>query len=241
MSDGHQPRIFAFVFARGGSKGIVGKNLRVIGGRSLLGHSIATARACPRVERVIVSTDSEVLAVEALRCGAEVPFMRPANLASDESPEWLAWQHAIRTVQEDPQFGPFDYFLSLPATAPLRATRDVEACLELLSTTDSDIVVTVSEARRHPAFNMLRIDDNGLASVYHPLGNTITRRQDAPAAWDMATVAYAARADWILRSDGMWKGRMRAVVVPAERAIDIDTELDLAIAGFLMERRTLNP
>ena len=194
MSDSAAARVFAFIFVRGGSKGLPGKNLRKLGDRSLLAHSIAVARACRHIERTIVSTDDEDLAHEAEQHGAEVPFIRPASLAQDNSPEWLAWQHAIRAVESDPKFGPFQCFVSVPATAPLRAVQDVEACIDLLLGTDSDVVVTASKARHHPAFNMLRLDERGVASVYAPLDSVLSTRQSAPPAYDMTTVAYAAPA-----------------------------------------------
>ena len=237
MSDSAAARVFAFIFVRGGSKGLPGKNLRKLGDRSLLAHSIAVARACRHIERTIVSTDDEDLAHEAEQHGAEVPFIRPASLAQDNSPEWLAWQHAIRAVESDPKFGPFQCFVSVPATAPLRAVQDVEACIDLLLGTDSDVVVTASKARHHPAFNMLRLDERGVASVYAPLDSVLSTRQSAPPAYDMTTVAYAARPSWILRARNLWDGTMRAVVVPHERAVDIDDEFDLQFAEYLMQRR----
>ncbi|MFZ4594681.1 MAG: cytidylyltransferase domain-containing protein [Verrucomicrobiaceae bacterium] len=230
-------RVFAFIFVRGGSKGVPGKNLRRVGGRSLLARAIDVALACPRIEKVIVSTDDEALAAEARAYGALVPFVRPEHLAQDDSPELLAWKHAVCAVREDATLGAFEFFLSLPATSPLRSVEDVNACLDVIIQSDADLVITVTAAHRHPSFNMVKLNDEGLASVYLPPGTEIAQRQSAPVAWDMATVAYAARADWLLKSRGLWDGKVRAVVVPTERAIDIDTELDLEMAEFFNQRQ----
>src|SRR5690349_10660690 len=119
--------VIAFIFARGGSKGIPRKNLRTLGGRPLLAWSIETAAACPEIDRVIVSTDDAEIAEVGRAHGAETPFMRPADLATDTSPEWLSWQHAIRTVRS--QSGPFDLFVSVPTTSPLRRPEDISAAI----------------------------------------------------------------------------------------------------------------
>jgi len=119
----------AFVFARGGSKGLPGKNLRLLAGRPLLAWSIGHAREVGRIRRVIVSTDSEEIAAVARAHGAEVPFMRPAVLAGDRSPEWHAWRHALEFLREDEGELP-EAMVSVPTTAPLRHSSDIERCLD---------------------------------------------------------------------------------------------------------------
>jgi CMP-N-acetylneuraminic acid synthetase len=122
-------KVCVFIFARGGSKGVPGKNIKLLGGKPLIAHSIELAKKCPSVSRVIVSTDSEEIASVARAHGAEVPFLRPKNLADDNSPEWLAWQHAVLEINKDYAF---DYFVSLPTTSPFRAVEDVEKALEMI-------------------------------------------------------------------------------------------------------------
>ena len=229
--------VYAFIFARGGSKGVPGKNIRQVGGKPLIAHAIACAQASPCVSRIIVSTDDADIAAVARQYGAETPFMRPAHLATDTSPEWAAWRHALESLGCTPSHSPFDVFLSVPATAPLRQPEDLEACARLLLDTDADIVVTVSEARRHPSFNMVRMDPNGSASLASPLPGGIARRQDVPPLFDMTTVAYAARPTFILKANSLFEGKARAVRVPQERALDIDSEYDLAIADYFLTKR----
>ncbi len=204
-------QVCAFIFARGGSKGVPGKNIRLLGGKPLIAHAIELGKKCRSVDRVIVSTDSEDIARVARDHGAEVPFLRPAELAGDKAPEWLAWQHAIRKVRETGIR--CDTFLSLPATSPLRAMEDVANCLTELERGGHDIVMTVKEASRNPYFNMVTMDASRRARLVCGDGR-IQNRQEAPAVYDVTTVAYAARADFILNSKGMFDGRAGAVVVP---------------------------
>lgn len=231
--------VVAFIFARGGSKGVPRKNIRPLGGKPLIAHAIEAARAAERITEVVVSTEDPEIAEVARHYGAEVPFMRPESLARDDSPEWLAWRHAIETWQA---LGgrTLDAFVSVPPTSPFRQPGDIDACVDALMRTDAEIVLTVSPAARNPYFNMVRLDADGYAHL--PMtGERITRRQDAPPLFDITTVAYAARPPFVLTRQGLFEGRVRTVVVPPERALDIDTELDLKFAEFLLANRELMP
>ena len=227
------PKVFAFIFARGGSKGIPRKNLHLLAGKPLLVHAIDTARASRHIARIFVSTDDTEIAAVARDHGAEVPALRPAELATDTAPEWLAWRHAIRELAPEP----FDVFVTLPPTAPLRAVADVDACIDLLLAGDCDLVITAAEAHRNPYYNMITRAADGTAQLVIPPKGEVSRRQDAPAVYDMTTVAYAARPDFILDHDGLFAGRTKAVIVPTERSLDIDTPLDFGLAEFLLARR----
>lgn len=229
----------AFIFARGGSKGLPGKNIRPLGGKPLIAWSIEQARAVKRIDRVIVSTDSEEIAAVARDFGAEVPFMRPAELARDESPEWLAWRHALGFLEKEQGMLP-EVMLSVPATAPLRLPIDLENCLDEYSKGDADMVITVSDAHRNPWFNMVKENPDGTVGLVMPPEVGITRRQDAPVVFDMATVAYVAHPQFIMQQMGTFSGRVRAVKVPLERAIDIDNLYDFELAEFLLNRRGVN-
>jgi N-acylneuraminate cytidylyltransferase len=232
-ANGSQHSVYAFVFARGGSKGVPGKNLRKLAGTSLIARAIACAQATQHADRVLVSTDSEAIADVARRAGAEIPFLRPAHLAADESPEWLAWRHALEFLAASGDAP--DIFLSAPATAPLRQSGDLDACVRRLLDADTDVVISVTESDRSPYFNMVQIDDAGQASLAMQAGNTISRRQGAPVLYDITTVGYASRPSFILTHNGLFDGRTATVVVPRERALDIDTEYDLRIAAALIE------
>lgn len=224
-------RTCAFVFARGGSKGLPNKNLLPIGNLPLIVHSIQLAQSIKEVDSIYVSTDSQRIADVAADAGAQVIF-RPGYLATDASPEWLSWQHAIHEVQSNKQ--PFDIFLSLPATSPLRSKNDVYQCLDALKP-DIDIVLTMSSARRSPWFNMVTLNDSGLVDLVSG-DSRITRRQDCPDCYDLTTVAYVARSQFILNATSIWDGNATGVIIPPERAIDIDTRLDYLTAKFIYEQ-----
>ncbi len=220
-------RTFAFVFARGGSKGIPRKNLQLLDGKPLLAWSIEMGQILSEIKQVFVSTEDAEIADLANALGAEV-INRPGHIARDTSPEWLAWQHAIEWVQE--RLGTFDRFLSLPTTAPLRSPVDVQSCLDLLDE-NTDIVITMTPTSRSPWFNMVSESTNGELKLLVD-GNYI-RRQDAPVGYDVSTVAYVLRPKFAMDHQRLWDGRVKGVVVPNERALDIDTPLDLEIARFL--------
>lgn len=229
----------AFIFARGGSKGLPGKNIRLLGDKPLIAWSIAHALAVKRIERVIVSTDSEEIAVVARVYGAEVPFIRPTELAKDNSPEWMAWRHALNFVRETTGALPSP-MISLPATAPLRIPLDIENCLDEYEKGQADTVITITDAHRSPYFNMVRTNADGSFGLVIPPQSTVTRRQDAPVVYDIATVCYVANPAFVMAHTGLFEGRVRAVHVPTERAVDIDTLLDFKIAECLLKKMYKN-
>ena len=228
------PYVVGFIFARGGSKGVPRKNIRPLAGKPLIAYAIETAFASELIDRVIVSTDDEEIAKVAQGYGAEVPFMRPQELACDDSPEWLAWQHAVRTLEATENGPKMDVFVCIPPTSPLRAVEDVDACIQTLLESDADLVITVKPAERNPYYNMVVLDGEGYARLVIPSDQPIHQRQAAPSVYDITTVAYAARPEFVLNANSMFEGKVKAVVVPAERALDIDTQLDFKFAEFLL-------
>lgn len=228
----------AFIFARGGSKGLPGKNIRMFAGKPLIAWAIEHAHEAQGIRRVIVSTDSEEIAAVAAHHGAEVPFMRPSHLARDDSPEWLSWRHALEFIRNDEGSLP-DAVVSVPATAPLRQPADIERCLELFSEGDADVVITVTDAHRNPYFNMVTMQSSGYVGLVIPRTRGVSRRQDAPEVFDMTTLAYVANPEFVMTHETAFAGRVKAVHVPIERSIDIDTLLDFEMAEFLFTRGNL--
>jgi N-acylneuraminate cytidylyltransferase len=161
--------------------------------------------------------------------------MRPAELARDDSPEWLAWQHAVRAVQDAGDR--FDAFLSVPTTSPMRDPQDLTACIETLASGGCDAVVTMTPSARNPYFNMVRERNDGTLGIAADAGHIISRRQDAPPVFDLATVAYATTPAFILTHNELFEGRVKGVIVARERSLDIDDETDLAFAEYLLSRR----
>ncbi|UCC53876.1 MAG: acylneuraminate cytidylyltransferase family protein [Anaerolineaceae bacterium] len=228
--------VVGVIFARGGSKGIPRKNLRLLAGKPLIAYAINTALASNLIDRVVVSTDDREIAAVAQEYGAEIPFMRPAELAQDDSPEWLAWQHAIRELKLVGSGLKRNIFVCIPPTSPLRTVENVDACILELLETDADLVITVKPADRNPYFNMVMLDAEGCARLVIPVNKEFHHRQAAPQVYDMTTVAYAARPEFVLQAKSMFEGKVRTVVVPPEQAVDIDSELDFKLAEFLLSK-----
>lgn len=232
------PKIIAFIFARGGSKGVPRKNVQPVGGVPLVGRAVRAAKAVNRITRVILSTDDPEIADVGRAFGAETPFMRPAELASDTASELDAWRHALSWAQAH---GGVDIFVSLPAVCPLRDPADVDRCIDLLQASpDADIVVTIAEGHQNPWFNMVKIDENGFASIAAGDGKLV-RRQDAPVLYNLVAVAYVARPGFVMRAQRIFDGNVKAVQISARSAIDIDTPLDLEVADLLASRKDRKP
>jgi N-acylneuraminate cytidylyltransferase len=229
-------RVVALVCARGGSKGLPRKNLLRLAGEPLIVRTIRQVLSMSGIDRLIVSTDAEEIADVARNAGADVPYLRPAELAQDDSPEWLVWRHALQYLKDSGDGYP-DALLVVPTTAPLRSIGDLQSCLDEFEKNDVDIVITVTDAHRNPYFNMVKVDADGTVAPVVRLSSSFFRRQDAPLVYDMTTVAYVARPEFVMTRNGIFEGRVRHVHVPAERAVDIDSELDLQIAEILAAPR----
>lgn len=200
-------KISAFVFARGGSKGLKDKNLRTIGGKSLLQIAIECARQAD-ISDIAVSTDDLRIANIAYLNGARV-IMRPPELARDDSPEWLSWRHAIKVSP------PMELFVSVPTVCPLRTASDVRRTINALGNADAAVTVT--------------------PLTLHPFGEASKRRQDKRPIMNVVAACYAVRPEFIIQNDSLWDGVVNPVEIPRDRAIDIDDALDFAIAKFIKE------
>jgi len=233
-------RVLGIITARGGSKGIPGKNLKLLGGRPLLDHTIDAANDTP-LDRLILSTEDNKIADAARSLGCEVPFMRPAELARDETPHLPVIQHAAKWMLERQNYKP-DIVLTLQPTSPLRSAADIAAALRMLELSGADSVVSVTEvsAHAHP-MRMLRVDDTGHAVLFatgQPVRKRINRRQDLPKAWVMNGAIYACRTDVLFAAEpSLYGDSVVAYPMPAERSISIDDLEDWAAAERALARR----
>ncbi|MDY0873659.1 acylneuraminate cytidylyltransferase family protein [Dongia rigui] len=223
------------IFARGGSKGVPRKNVRPLAGRPLIAHAIDAARHVPAIGRVVVSTDDAEIAAAARAAGAEVPFMRPAELATDGAAEWLAWRHAITALRD--AGGKIDLFVSVPAVCPLRTNADIEACIARYEQGDADLVMTAIEAKANPYYTLVELDAAGAPHLVKQPPASLSGRQQAPKVLQLVAGCYVASPDFILAQPGIWAGRLRLVEIAAEHGVDIDTEIDFALADLLLTRR----
>jgi CMP-N-acetylneuraminic acid synthetase len=222
-------KIIALICARGGSKGIKNKNLLKLNGHSLLAHSILTAKKIKLIKSIYVSTDSKKIANEAKKYGAAVPFLRPKIFANDSSPEIYAWRHAVTFLKNNINLSP-DYIVSIPTTSPLRKPIDIINAINKAKITNADIVFAITPSSKNPYFNMV-INKNKLSIIckkklYH-------NRQKAPTCFDITTVCYVFKPNYIMENLDLFSGKTSSVIIPKERSIDIDTKFDFKIATLL--------
>jgi len=221
--------ILGIIPARGGSKGIPGKNLALLAGRPLLEYTCAAARASRRLTRIAVSTDSDDIAAAAQRLGVTV-IRRPAALAADDTPMLPVLKHAVDTMAADAGCEA-DVFVLLQPTSPLRRAAHIDAAVDLLSETGADAVVSVVEVPHH--FNpvsLMRLENGRLAPCND--GPPITRRQDKPRLFARNGPAVIAARRQVLDRGSLYEGDVRALVMDRRSSVDIDDETDLRLAEF---------
>jgi len=229
-------RVLCVIPARGGSKGVPGKNTRLLRGKPLIAYTIAQALASRSADRVIVSTDSIEIADAARDAGAEVPFMRPEHLATDAAGTLEVLLHAMEWVRAD-EGEPYDIVLLLHATTPLRSIEDIDDAVGLLSES-ADNVVSVTEAYRNPYFNMAEASPDG--SIHPAKEGDFLTRQSAPTVYDLNSSIYVWWWESLLRNPSVFSGRTLPYVMPRERSVDIDDEMDFVLAEALLGRATHN-
>lgn len=227
--------VLCTICARGGSKGVPRKNVRDVGGKPLIAHTIADALEWDRTTDLVVSTDDEEIRDVARDHGASAPFLRPDELATDEAAKLPAIEHATREMERR-RDRRYDYVVDLDATAPLRTVEDIERCFRVGRAADVTNAYTVTEADKNPYFNMVELDEEGYASLSKQLDDDVVRRQDAPTVYEMNASIYVYERSFLAETDSVHGERTKVSIMPRERSVDIDTPLDLAFVEFLMER-----
>ena len=238
VNKSHAPLVIGAICARGGSKGLPRKNLRHLAGRPLIAHTIQCAKASLTLQRVVVSTEDEEIADVALRYGAEVPFMRPEYLAQDDSSKWDVFRHLVKTIEETEGLR-VGILADLDTGVPLRQPCDIDACVEKLLNEDLEVVITAYEAERNPYFNMVELDSSGCAHISKLPARPIVGRQNAPRVYSLTPAVYAIRREALRQREHWSVATFTIHVVPRERAIDIDTEIDLVLVKCLMKHKRL--
>jgi len=224
------------ICARGGSKGVKGKNTRLLLGKPLLAYSVEQARASGLFDVVAVSSDSPAILAIAQQCGVDYVVQRPAELASDEAAKVPAIRHCVAEVQKGVGVN-FDTLVDLDATSPLRSPQDIAAAVALLESSGAGNVITAMPARRSPYFNMVELSSDGIAQLSKRPLAAIVRRQDAPQCFDMNASIYVWTPLRLFASDQLFHADTRLYVMPEERSIDIDSELDFQFVEFLLAQR----
>jgi N-acylneuraminate cytidylyltransferase/CMP-N,N'-diacetyllegionaminic acid synthase len=218
---------FALIPARGGSKGIPRKNIKLIAGKPLIVWTIEAALRSSLLDAVVVSTDDPEIAEVARRAGAQVPFMRPSELAQDQTPGLDPVLHALDQLPQ------YDSVLLLQPTSPLRTTEDIDACLRLAMQHHAPSVVSVSEPDTHPYWTYRLSGGQTLDRLID--APPVTRRQDLPAVVALNGALYFADACWLRHSGSFIGTETLAYVMARERSVDLDTPLDWKFAELLLK------
>ena len=225
-------RVLAVVPARGGSKGIPRKNLRQVAGRSLVAWAAGTSRDLPWVDAALLSTDDEEIAAEGERCGLAVPFLRPAELASDSATGVAAWRHAWLAAEA--HWGhPFELSVYLQPTTPLRRPEEVTRTLTTLLAGPWRSATTVARVPGHfVPEKLLHIDRAGGLRFHHPAGAATSNRQGAESYYYRTGACYAAHRETVVERQQIVEEACAAVPVEGP-VVNIDEPLDLFFADCL--------
>lgn len=228
--------ILGTICCRGGSKGVPGKNLKLLNGIPLIGHTILQAQSSKFIDQLIISTDSEDISKAAKEFGAVVPFLRPADLATDSASKWPVFIHALEYI-ESTQGVKVDYLVDMDVTVPLKIVSDIDKAIELaISRPDVDVVITGYEPERNPYFNMMEITDEGFAEIVKKSPKPIVRRQDAPPVYSLSPAAYVIKREALYNVEHWSKAKCLISPMPRERAIDIDSDFDFQLIEFILSK-----
>ena len=227
-------KVLCTICARGGSKGVKNKNIKYLQGKPLIAYTIEQAKKSSLFDHIVISTDSDDIATIAQKYGAEVFFKRSSEMASDTAGKLDvirdAFQRSEKYYNEK-----YDYLIDLDATAPLREVEDVVKSFEQFLKDGNDNLITAMPSRRSPYFNLIEVNKAGDIYLSKKLDDAIVRRQDAPKSYDMNASIYIWKRDVILNVNTLFLENTGLYIMPEERSIDIDTELDYKFVEFLMK------
>ena len=213
-------KILAIIPARGGSKGVPGKNIRVVAGKPLIAWTVEAALNASGVDRVIVTTDDPKIAGIAKAYRAETPFLRPEALARDDTPSIEAVLHAIHWLAQNQKYQP-DYVLLLQPTSPLRTAKDIELAIETLHTTNSEATVSITPIKHHPYLTMRLTDHGKLENFFSE--DLLLRRQDLPSVYALNGALYLTKREIILQHHSFYAPNNTAGYVMPRNALLILT------------------
>lgn len=220
-------RVLGLIPARGGSKGVPGKNVRDFAGKPLIAWTIEAAQKSQYLDRVILSSDDSQIIDIAKEYGCDVPFVRPEALAQDESSALDVILHALETLSES-----YDMLVLLQPTSPLRSAEDIDSCLEACEKAKAPACVSLKRLEKGLGW-MFRLNESGALQKLISEADECLRRQDSPDFFELNGAVYAAEIDWFLKNRSFTSDETMGYVMPADRSLDIDTELDFKIAEFV--------
>lgn len=221
--------------ARGGSKAIPKKNIRMVAGHPLISWVIRTAQKAKSLDRIIVSTNDREIAEIAAKYDAEVPFIRPEELSRDDTPGIAPIIHAAQWLERNQDYKP-DYILCLQPTSPLLSVEDINGAVSVVKERRADAVLSVVEVDRHPNI-MKRVDEDGRIHHYVEVDSESDRRQDYSQLHALNGAIWLIRRDVLLAKEDWYSDKTYAYVMPPERSLDIDKPWDLHLANLILEKR----
>jgi CMP-N,N'-diacetyllegionaminic acid synthase len=225
------------ICARGGSKGVKNKNIRLLNGKPLIAYTILQAKSSKLFSNIVISTDSDEIASVAIKYGGEVFFKRDKELSNDNASKLDVIKDAC-IKSENYYNKKFDYIVDLDVTSPLRDVEDIRNSFEQFLKNDNDNLITAMPSRRSPYFNLIEIIDNQVKLSKEP-PNKIVRRQDVPKTYDMNASIYIWKRDALLKNDTLFLDKTGLYIMPEERSIDIDSEFDFKFVEFLMKEKNV--
>ncbi|MGV8884418.1 MAG: cytidylyltransferase domain-containing protein [Microbacteriaceae bacterium] len=223
------------ITVRAGSKGVPGKNLRFVAGLPLFAHSVRQAVASGLFDEVVVTTDSQEILDLAPQFGVTDVVVRPPHMATDTAGKVQAIAHAVREMEERRGVR-FDTSVDLDATSPLRTVQDIIDAVAMFDAADVDSLITGTEARRNPYFNLVELQHDGTVAVSKTPGDAVLRRQDAPRSFDMNGSIYVWKRDSLIENPVVFFPSTILFEMPPERSQDIDSEYDFRVVKWLMEQ-----
>lgn len=223
--------VLAVITARGGSKGVPRKNIRSVGDKPLIAWSIESARSSDRIDDILISTDDKEIADVCRDWGCEVPFLRPAEFAKDDSPHYLALQHAVEWY-ESMKGCEISYLVLLQPTSPFRSSGDIDGCVRLATERDATGVFSVEETHVHPILTR-RLADEGTLENYVTSDLSYLRRQDLPPALFVNGAVWVVKPKEMMKQKTVFVDPALGYIMPSERSWQIDTEWELAMADMM--------
>lgn len=224
------------ICARGGSKGVKNKNIRPIIDKPLMAYTIEQAKKSGLFEAIAVSSDSELILDIAGKSGVNYLIKRPDELATDQAAKIPVMQHCVKEVEEKSGML-FDIIVDLDVTSPLREVKDIVEAVNLLEKNNVSNVITGTPARRSPYFNLVEVNENGTVELSKKFDIPIVRRQDAPKCYDMNASIYVWNRNTFFNKNGLFNEDTLLYIMPEERSIDVDSELDFKIVEYLLKEK----
>lgn len=226
--------VLATICARGGSKGVANKNIKLLNGKPTIYYTLDILKKSTIVDEYVISTDSELIIQIIKDAGFNVKFKRPAKLADDKIPRIDAIQHAVKWIEKE-ENKYFDVIVDLGVATPLKSNEDLDSCIKLAIDTGADNVMSACNSSRNPYFNMIEIVDSKVKLVKE-IG-IINDRRDAPDVYDLNDAFNVWKHDVLFRDNCQFNDNTKIFVMPRERSVDIDEEYDFALAEYLLKQK----